>query len=174
MTALTRSAPVSALASQFNDFLFASIGEERNGMLLSVVSALARLNVDPWQEAANLAQLPVTTAARRLASLIAALPDRPSTHLDPGANAARLIAHLPRRIGLSTPSAEAPRSVNIRSVSVPVVMQSQAFRYAAFILMIVVFGGLGIAASQRSATWVNSADAPASSTVPTQSPTSGQ
>jgi hypothetical protein len=32
-------------------------------MLLSVVSALARLNVDPWQGAANLAQL-VTAVAQ--------------------------------------------------------------------------------------------------------------
>src|SRR5580658_6531086 len=104
MAEMIHAAPVSALAAEFDDFLFASIGEERNGMLLSVVSALARLNVDPWQEAANLAQLPRTTATRRLASLIADLPDRPSTALAPGPNAARLVAHLPRRIGLTTPS----------------------------------------------------------------------
>jgi hypothetical protein len=32
-------------------------------LLLSVLSALARLDVDPWKEAANLAQLPEETAA---------------------------------------------------------------------------------------------------------------
>ena len=37
--------------SEFDSFLCAPIGEERNGMLLSVLSALARLDVDPWQEA---------------------------------------------------------------------------------------------------------------------------
>ena len=63
MAELIHAAPVSALAAEFDDFLFASIGEERNGMLLSVVSALARLNVDPWQGAANLAQL-VTAVAQ--------------------------------------------------------------------------------------------------------------
>ena len=73
MAEMTRSARVSALAPEFEDFLFAPIGEDMNGMLLSVVSALARLNIDPWQEAANLAQLPRTTATRRLAALIAAL-----------------------------------------------------------------------------------------------------
>ena len=83
MVEITRSAPVSALAPEFDDFLFASIGEDSNGVLLSVLSALARLDVDPWHEAASLAQLPGTTATRRLASLIAALPDRPSTQLDP-------------------------------------------------------------------------------------------
>src|SRR5579864_587857 len=108
MTEMTRTAQVSALTPEFDDFLFAPIGEDRNGMLLSVVSALARLDIDPWQEAANLAQLPGTTAMRRLASMIAALPDRPSAHLDPGAIAARLIARLPRRSGSNAASA-APR-----------------------------------------------------------------
>ena len=38
----------------FDPFLFAAIGEEQNGMLLSVLSALARLDLDPWYEAASL------------------------------------------------------------------------------------------------------------------------
>src|ERR1700751_4445600 len=88
---MTRSASFSVLASEFDDFLFAPIGEDRNGMLLSVLSALARLDVDPWQEAAELARLPGETGTQRLASLIAALPDRPSPHLDPGTIAARLV-----------------------------------------------------------------------------------
>ena len=97
MVEMTRSASVSLLGSEFDDFLFAPIGEDRNGMLLSVLSALARLDVDPWQEAAKLARLPWETATQSLASLIAALPDGPSAHLDPGTIAARLIALLPRR-----------------------------------------------------------------------------
>jgi hypothetical protein len=167
MAEMIRAAPVSALAPEFDDFLFASIGEDSNGVLLSVLSALARLDVDPWHEAASLAQLPGTTATRRLASLIAALPDRPSTQLDPGTNAARLIARLPRRVGLNGPLAEVLRGVNVSAV-----IQSQRFRYAAFVLMVVVLGGLGIAASHRSAARIYNVDAPASSTAIT--PTSGQ
>src|SRR5689334_3168692 len=101
---MTRSASPSLLGPEFDDFLFAPIGEERNGMPLSVVSALARLDVDPWQETAQLAQLPGVTATQRLASLIAALPDRPSTHQDPGTIAARLVELLPRRTGSSAMS----------------------------------------------------------------------
>ena len=33
---------------EFDDFLCASVGEEENGMALSVMSAFARRNVDPW------------------------------------------------------------------------------------------------------------------------------
>jgi hypothetical protein len=86
---MTRSASFSVLASEFDDFPFAPIGEDRNGMLLSVLSALARLDVDPWQEAAESARLPGETGTQRLASLIAALPDRPAPRLDPGTIAAR-------------------------------------------------------------------------------------
>jgi hypothetical protein len=44
---------MSPLGSEFDDFLYASIGEDSNGVLLSVLSALARLDVDPWEEAAK-------------------------------------------------------------------------------------------------------------------------
>ena len=73
-------------------------------MPLSVLSALVRLNVDPWQEAAKLARLPGKTATQRLASLIAPLPDGPSAQLDPGTIAARLIARLPRQASSNIPS----------------------------------------------------------------------
>lgn len=96
---MKRSVPVSSLGSEFDEFLLAPIGEDNNGMLLSVLSALARLDVDPWEEAATLARLPADTATRKLASLIAALPDGPSARPDSGTIAARLIPLLPRRVG---------------------------------------------------------------------------
>jgi hypothetical protein len=40
----------------------------RNEMPLSVISALARLDLDPWAEAAELARMPADGAARRLSS----------------------------------------------------------------------------------------------------------
>jgi hypothetical protein len=54
----------------FDPFLFAAIGEERNGMLLSVLSALARLDIDPWREAASLSRLQPPAATARLTSLL--------------------------------------------------------------------------------------------------------
>jgi hypothetical protein len=67
----------SLLNARFDDFLFASIGEEESGMPLSVASALARLGADPWSEAGRLARLPRATATEALASMIAQVP-RPS------------------------------------------------------------------------------------------------
>jgi hypothetical protein len=94
---MTGSVSASFLGAEFNNFLFASIGEDRNETPLSVISVLARLDLDPWQEAAKLAQSPPETAIQRLASLIAELPDGPSANNEPGPNAARLIALLPRQ-----------------------------------------------------------------------------
>jgi hypothetical protein len=59
---------------EFDEFLCASIVEEKNGMALSVMSAFARRNVDPWQEAARLSQLPRDVATRELCAMIAELP----------------------------------------------------------------------------------------------------
>jgi hypothetical protein len=91
------SASLSKLPSAYNDFLYANVGEDTNGALLTVLSMLARRDVDPWEEAADLSRLPRDTAARRLISMIAASPGQSST-ADQTAVADRLIALLPARI----------------------------------------------------------------------------
>ena len=87
---------MSIPGSEFNDFLFAPIGEDKNGMLVSVLSGLARSDVDPWQEAAKLAQLPGDAATKELVALIGALPAGAGPSSDPRTIATRLIALLPR------------------------------------------------------------------------------
>jgi hypothetical protein len=62
------------LDASLSDFLFATIGEEENGMQLSVASALARLGIDPWTEAVRLAGLPRVEATEALAAIVAAVP----------------------------------------------------------------------------------------------------
>ena len=104
VTEMTRAAAASIQQSQFNDFLFAPIGNEKNGMLLTVLSALARLDVDPWREAASMAQMSTEAATDRMTSLITALPEKPSTVSDREAIAARLIALLPPRQVIFNPA----------------------------------------------------------------------
>ena len=82
--------------SEYGAFLFASIGEESNGMALSVVSALARLDFDPWQEAARLTDLPKHLAAEALGRLIGQLPDGRWNRSDSATIAAGLVELLPR------------------------------------------------------------------------------
>jgi hypothetical protein len=89
--------------SRFNAFLFASIGTEGNGMPLSVVSALARLEIDPWQEAARLAELPRDLAAAALDGLIRRLPAGGWEQSEIRGIAARLIDLLPRPDSVARP-----------------------------------------------------------------------
>jgi hypothetical protein len=98
MAEMTRAFSVFSQRSEFDNFLYAPIVEERNGMLLSVISALARLEIDPWQEAAELAGLPRKTAAKRLASLFAPMLEERPAPSEAETIAARLIALLPGQI----------------------------------------------------------------------------
>lgn len=87
----------SLIHSEFNEFLFAAVGEEKNGIPLTMLSALTRLGLDPWGEAARLADLPRDAAACALAAVIAALPEGSWTASDSPAIAARLVHTLPQR-----------------------------------------------------------------------------
>ena len=60
--------------SDLNEFLFADVGTEANGMMLSVASVLARQGNDPWREAGRLAELPKAEATDSLARTIAGMP----------------------------------------------------------------------------------------------------
>ena len=71
---MTAAASVTFFRPEFDDFLYAAVGLERNEMPLTVLSALSRLDVDPWKVAAELSQLPKKPATQRLASLLARLP----------------------------------------------------------------------------------------------------
>jgi hypothetical protein len=152
---------MSRPGSEFDAFLFAPIDEDRNGMLLSVLSALARLDIDPWLEAAKLAGLPGATATERLASLIASLPDEPSTHRDPGTIAARLIALLPRRARSNIPARESLLGAGAVTIA----------RVVIYIIFIVfMLGTQWIVASRLPPAQVDNAHASISGTVQPQMP----
>ncbi len=82
--------------SEFQNFLYAPICQDQEGMTLSVLSALARQDVDPWTEAARLSQLPKETATKQITDLLDGLPRRTLACLDRAEVAARLSALLPR------------------------------------------------------------------------------
>jgi hypothetical protein len=157
---MTPAASVFFVGSEFNDFLYAPIGVESNEMPLSVLSALARLNVDPWGEAAELSELPQHTATQRLASLIARLPKGRWAHADCGAIADRLIELLPHRSPSKTPLAQ-------KAHGLPEITHSAMVK----ILICLALGAtaLIIAASREPS---SHADVPAFSTaLPSQTPT---
>jgi hypothetical protein len=121
-----RDSSVAQFRSEFDEFLYAPVDEGSNGTFLSVLSALARLDVDPWQEAESLAQMSRENATQRLASLIASLPGGLLTHLEPRPIAARLIARLPRATNIAAAarglSPQAGAVINSRAIAYLVII----------------------------------------------------
>lgn len=111
---MTHAALTPLLSREFDSFLFAPIDDDREELSLSVVSALARLDVDPWGEAAGLARMPKERALERLTSLIASLPKGSEPGRPPEATAARLIALLPRAGGVKVSATARITAANTR------------------------------------------------------------
>ena len=92
-----------ALASipspECNDFLLAVIDEAPNGTQLTVLSALAQANVDPWEEAARLSAMSKVTAEKALVSVFDKVPGRNWSPSEEATIAARLVELLPPRGG---------------------------------------------------------------------------
>jgi len=87
--------------SEFDEFLFAFVGKEKSGLELTVLSALARLGLDPWGEAARLSELSKEAAEGALTTTIAKLPGGDWKVSDSQSIAVRLVNCLPRRGSLS-------------------------------------------------------------------------
>jgi len=160
---MTRCTSLAPLGSEFDSFLFAPIGVDGNGMLLSVLSALARLDIDPWQEAAQLAVLPREAAIQRLATLIAALPGGTSTKQDPGTVAGGLLALLPGQV-----RADVPLGVSLRDAGA--VTDARVIMFV--IIITLVFGAQYMMSSRPSPAHDDDAQSPASVEVLPSTPLS--
>jgi len=90
----------------FDPFLYAAVGEDRNGNTVTVLSTLARLGLEPWEAASDLAGLTRDEARSRLGGLLARFRDVPALGQDHAAITQRLIDLLPktagRRVGRTT------------------------------------------------------------------------
>jgi hypothetical protein len=86
----------SMLNASYEEFLFAPVCEDANGMRLSVISALARTNVDPWEEATRLAAMPKAIAEKTLLSILDLVSGLSLKSPEAAAIAARLIRLLPQ------------------------------------------------------------------------------
>jgi hypothetical protein len=111
---MTPASSVMFFKPEFDDFLYAPIGTENNDMPLSVLSALARLGIDPWEEASVLTGLSREEASRRLATIIDRIPNRRWREGELGAVVDRLIRLLPG-VKLHRPSLPTPPTVQLNT-----------------------------------------------------------
>jgi hypothetical protein len=128
--------------SELDEFLFAPVIEDSNGMTVSVLSMLARAGVDPRSEAAELARLTGSKATDALTLFIAGLPEGLVPRCDTETIAARLAALLPRR----TKPASPPSQAKMGSTQLT---QRTAVAIAA-ILICFLIGAIWVAAVQQS------------------------
>jgi hypothetical protein len=131
---MTHTAITPLIGAEFDQFLCAPIGEDRNGTTLSVLSALARLDVDPWQEAAGLARMPRATAVMRLTTLIAALPDESTKNIRAKGIVDDLIALLPNGKGFTVRPTD-----SVLAVAGPRQTQIRMTLGALFIMILIIF-----------------------------------
>lgn len=165
MIDMKRTGSVFSLGSEFDDFLLAPICDDNNGMQLTVLSALARLDVDPWEEAASLARLPPAAATWKLASLLAALPAGPLARPAPGTIAARLIPLLPRPVASDVPPH--PTLPGVRAVTRSPILTYLILYGISMLLMLAL---QWLVASPQVPAQANSAPTPPAHVVSPQSP----
>lgn len=101
------------LRTDLEDFLFAPIADDANGMPLTMLSALARSGVDPWSEAADLAVLSRESATQKLMLLLAGVPNGPTTGADTASEASRLVTLLHPSAKSGAASGGAARSATV-------------------------------------------------------------
>ncbi|AZQ66970.1 hypothetical protein EF888_07375 [Silicimonas algicola] len=63
---------------EFERFLYATVGKDRNGTVVTVFSMLARIGLDPWNETAELVALGRDAAGTRLGLLLSRFQDVPA------------------------------------------------------------------------------------------------
>jgi hypothetical protein len=102
---MSRSDVFALKNSNLNAFLLADIGEEINGSRLTILSALARLGKDPWDEAARWDRESKAHAIDALTASIIDMPLRPEAIQEARSIAARLILLLPTQSRRSTEKA---------------------------------------------------------------------
>jgi hypothetical protein len=171
MADITVSRRPTFLGAEFNAFLFASIGADASGSYLTVVSALARLDLDPWAEAATLARLPGAIAAQKLAELISRFPEIPAVRADSSMIATRLTALLPGRIR----SKIEPRQISVQNLH-PVALALTVPRFILSLLWItiaILFGAQIVIAQFHPTQTQSSTQSAASAAAPARIPPSG-
>ena len=89
-----RKQPPSSRQDDFDNFLY-SVVREVDGVPLTVLSALARNNLDPWSVAEELTRLPRNTAAARLGEMLSSQPNQPGDSPSNDLAMIQLLAKLP-------------------------------------------------------------------------------
>ena len=142
--------------SELDEFLFAPVIDDANGMTVSVLSMLARAGVDPRSKAAELARLTAAKAKEALTPFIGDSLQGLESRDDIETIAARLAALLPRRTSpVSTSSGTKIGNTELT--------QAHSVRIAAILICVLVMGAIWATAGVQSLARVGGSAPPVSS-----------
>jgi hypothetical protein len=162
---MPRSVSFAQTRSQFDAFLYAPVEEDNNGGFLSVLSALARSDLDPWTEAGILSRMAPENAIQRLAFLISTLPGTTLADVNSRTIAARLIALLPNAASFNLiPRETAPHA------PVPLILTPLYLILITAVLLAFAFARQDIEASRQASPHISPASH-SGNAVPTIPPT---
>jgi hypothetical protein len=141
---MTGSSFSGYLRSDFDRFLTSPLWLDRNESPLSVMSALARLDIDPWQEAAALAALSKAAAVTRLSALLGPLPGAPPAKPDREGLCQRALGLLPEQHAVTL--LQVP---GVPAASKTIALARQKASSAMFLGWIVIAGLIGASVLPR-------------------------
>jgi len=102
------------LRPDLDKFLYAAVGEQQEAVTLTMISALVRLDLDPWDEASRLSALEKPEAGAQLAETISRLTGTRWTFPEARRIADALVELLPRR----AQTHEAPQGASTKGLRV--------------------------------------------------------
>lgn len=118
---------------ELEHFLQATVGEDRNGHAVTVLSTLARLELDPWLEAKGLAEMGREAASARLGLLLSKFHDVPDLGHDHASVAWDLTLLLPQ-----SPPAKSLSGPGLKSVGAGVLWSTSTWLALATVLILVL------------------------------------
>jgi hypothetical protein len=129
---MTLAPQFSLINSEFNRFLYAPIGDDKNGVEVTVLSGLTRLGLDPWGEAARLSRLPPAAAVSSLDAMLARLPEAGCEIAETTTIAVRLVKLLPD--AKAAPARRWPKRL----------VPAKALRRAAAVILLIALAALAL------------------------------
>ena len=151
--------------SELDEFLFAPVIDDANGMTVSVLSMLARAGVDPRSKAAELARMTAAKATEALIPFIGESLQGLVSCDDTETIAARLAALLPRRTNpVSTLSETKPGSTELT--------RPHSVGIAAILICLLLMGAIWAKAIGQSVAPVPETGPAASAAIVAPTPTS--
>ncbi len=149
--------------SELDEFLFAPVIDDANGMTISVLSLLARAGADPLGKAAELARMTAGKATATLTSLIGESLQGLVSRDDTETIAARLAALLPARAN----SVKPPGGTGIGDTELS---QAHSAGIAAILICILLAGAIWATESRQLLTPVGGSREPSSAAVAAPTP----